>query len=121
MQGYLRLAFGDRCRADAFHGLNDIAGEFWVLHTLLCSIAAVLIFRRRFDALTVLLIGPSLSAILLAFEEDWTDPAWFTIIAVLCIGYLVGIPFTLAWLFVKWWVGRVLFGSDGTRPKEPPS
>ena len=75
VEWYLRLTFGHRSRADAFVGLNDIAGLFWVLHTLLCSIAAVLIFRRRFDALTVLIIGPNLSAILLAFEEDWSDPA----------------------------------------------
>lgn len=94
-QAWLCDKFGPYSRSDAFDGVNQIIGLFWRLHIALTVIAGMALFRRRYDVLTILLIGPSLAAILVGFEEDWSDPAWFTITGLLCLGYLAGIPVTL--------------------------
>lgn len=92
----LRALFGRYSRVDAFDGVNGIVGAFWCLHSVLSLIAAAALYRRRFDVLTVLLIGPALAALLLAFEEDWSDPAWFTIVGVTSIGEIVSSLVALA-------------------------
>jgi hypothetical protein len=98
--GWLWLT--DQYRSEVRFGrVGHVLVILWYFHSMLCAVAALAVYRRRFDVLAVLLIGPCLAGLLLGFEEKWSDPDWHVIFSVFSIGMIVGIPVTLAYWIVK--------------------
>ena len=92
----------DQYRSEVRFGRVDHVPEIlWSLHSMLCVVAALAVYRRRSDVLAVLLICPCLAGFLLGFEEKWSDPDWHVIFSVFSIGMIVGIPVTLGYWIVK--------------------
>jgi hypothetical protein len=110
VEQHLQLLFGKYSRPDAFDGLNNNAVIAWWIHTAVAGVTLAAVRCRRTDVLTVLLIGPSLAAIFLAFAEDWTDPAWFTIVSIVGIGASVGILVSLVYWPGKGVLNRLFMG-----------
>ena len=90
LEAFLRSTFGRFSRADAFEHVNDIAGTFWLMHSLLVLIAVAAARHRRPDVLAVLIIGPVIALSIGLLRQAWSDPNWFVIVAVCTIGWLVG-------------------------------
>jgi hypothetical protein len=77
---------------DAFRGLNVVLVEFWVTQTCLFGIAVAAVHWRRFDVLTVLVIGPVVGATIgVLAQGDLSDPDWCVMAGVCTIGWLVGV------------------------------
>lgn len=95
----LLLRLAPPSHPEAFDGINRIAYHFFGLHTVLSFIGWMAVTNRRNDVLLVLLVGPVLTIALNGATEDWSDPAWFTVVGVSGIGWLVGIiAATTYWL-----------------------
>jgi len=95
----LLLRIAPPSHPDAFDGINSIVYVFFGLHTVLSFVGWMAVTNRRKDVLLVLLVGPALTIALNGATQDWSDPAWFTIVAVSGIGWLVGIVVaTTNWL-----------------------
>ena len=77
---------------DAYDGVNPSTEPpaTTVALTWLCLTAGFLL-RRRTNELTAILLGPSITTILLLASEDSGDPNWHSIVAVTWIGCLVSL------------------------------
>jgi hypothetical protein len=96
-------------------GANSaVVGLFSVFHTLLCGVGVAAVFCRRFDVLTILPIGPGLAILFYVLEQGFSDPAWFTIVAMCSIGEIVGILVAL----VYWAANRMVRPSDSGTSRE---
>jgi hypothetical protein len=88
LEATLRGAVGRHARPDAFEHLNGISVRFWAAHTSLTLVAIAAARYRRSDVLGVLLVGPVIALIICVLSQDWSDPNWFTAVAVCTIGWL---------------------------------
>jgi hypothetical protein len=96
-------------------GANSaVVGLFSVFHTLLCGVGVAAVFCRRFDILTILPIGPGLAILFYVLEQGFSDPAWFTIVAMCSIGEMVAILVAL----VYWAANRMVTPSDAGTSRE---
>ena len=86
---YLQARFEPFCRADAFSGLNQVSGPFWMAHSLVVLIAVAANWFRRSDVFVVLLIGPALALMIGVAGQRWDDPNWVVVVGVCLIGWLV--------------------------------
>jgi hypothetical protein len=111
VESLLRSAFGHHVRPDAFRFLNQIAVPFWASYSIFASLAVVAAWRRRFDILLVLMIGPAIALLICVATQQWSDPNWYVMLAVCSIGWLVGTLVTGCY----WLATRRRWLDDGPR------
>jgi hypothetical protein len=88
-EAFLLGRFGRYSRSDAFVHLNPILPFFWFVHSSMLLMAIAAARSRRTDVLTVLLIGPVITLVFNLFYQEWSDPDWYDLVALLTIGWLV--------------------------------
>lgn len=87
-------------RGDAFDGVTTIMPLFTTFFGGTSVLAGFFIFSRRSHFLIPFAAGPSLATFAYLIMHGITDPAWFTLLALLTIGMLVGSPVTAIWAAV---------------------
>ena len=96
-------------RPDAFDGVNRLAhAPFTVLTIFWVSLVVAFVIGRCYRPLVALITGPVVASGMLVPFMDFSDPAWFTIGAVIAIGCFVGLLVSIAWSFVIALRGRQL-------------
>lgn len=88
-------------RQDAFNGVNGISTTFTVLLAVTSVLAMLLIVFHKSKFLLSLASGPMLAGLAYLVGYGFTDPAWFTLLALLSIGMLVSAPVTTAWVLLS--------------------
>jgi hypothetical protein len=84
-----------------FGPVSKILRVFSPLHTLLFVIAIAAVFFRRFDVVALLPFGPGVGLLYYVIAEGFSDPAWFTIVAICSIGEMVAIVVGLLYWAAK--------------------
>lgn len=98
---WMRNTFSDVARRDAFDGVNRIWFVFVVHVAVWCSITAVFVWVRAEKYIIPLLVGPfGLLAVYLSIE-GYSDPAWFTLLALSCIAMFVSGVVTVVWFLTR--------------------
>ena len=97
----LNSFLGLRSRPDAFGHIDRIAPLFWVDHCAWCVFISAAIFRGWRNVVVVLLIGPIFALVINAVNESWSDPAWFTIVAICTIGWSVSLVVAAAYWLLR--------------------
>ena len=87
-------------RSDAFDGVTNILPVFSTLFGITSLFGAFCIARQHAQYLIPLSVGPILAGMVYLIMHGVTDPAWFTLLALLTIGMLVGSPVTVVWMTV---------------------
>jgi len=100
LETWLAAEFRGFARPDAFEGVADIAPLFAVLFGVTSLLAAGLVVSRKASYLLTLAAGPLLAGLVYLVMHGVTDPAWFTLLALLVIGMLVGSPVTAVYVAV---------------------
>jgi hypothetical protein len=89
--------FGVRSRVDAFDGVrNGVGIIFLMIHTLWCALGIAASLKIRMAVATILLIGPAWMAAGL-LVQDWDDPAWFIVLSVSTVAWLVSMVVAVIW------------------------
>ncbi len=101
LETWLAAEFHGIARPDAFEGVADIAPLFAVLFGVISLLAAGLVVSRKASCLLMLAAGPLLAGLVYLVMHGVTDPAWFTLLALLVIGMLVGSPVTAVYVAVR--------------------
>jgi hypothetical protein len=94
LESMLAIRFQGVARPDAFDGVADIAPLFVVMFAVNSLLAACLVAFHKTPYLWTLAAGPLLAGLVYVVMHGVTDPAWFTLLALLTIGMLVGAPVT---------------------------
>jgi hypothetical protein len=100
LETWLASRFNGFARPDAFDGVADIAPLFAVVFAVTSLLAACLVAFHRTPYLSTLAAGPLLAGLVYVVMHSVNDPAWFTLLALLTIGMLVGAPVTAVHLAV---------------------
>ncbi|MAG93815.1 MAG: hypothetical protein CMJ48_08715 [Planctomycetaceae bacterium] len=87
-------------RADAFDSITRISTTFTALLGITSLFAAWLVVSHRSQYLLGLAVGPCCAILTYLISYGTSDPAWFTLLALLSIGMLVGSPVTGVWMRV---------------------
>jgi hypothetical protein len=96
LETWLAARLNGLARPDAFDGVADIAPLFAVLFAITSLLAACLVVSRKASYLLLLAAGPLLAGLVYVVTHGVTDPAWFTLLALLSIGMLLSSPVTAA-------------------------
>ena len=89
-------------RPDAFDGVTRISPLFAALFGVTSLLAAFLVVSRKSQYLLPLAAGPLLTSLVYLVTHGVTDPSWWSLLALLGIGMLVGSPVTAAWVVLSW-------------------
>jgi hypothetical protein len=81
--------------------MNDLVVQFTLVAATWLFAGLCIAVSGRFKQLAAMVTGPAVAGVILAISQDWGDPAWFTIGAVVMIGLLVGTIVASAWLFLE--------------------
>lgn len=84
-------------RPDAFDGVARIAPLFTGFFGFTSLLAAYLILSHRAQNVVFLAVGPCLGGLVYLAIYGVTDPAWFTLLALMSVGMLAATLVTLAW------------------------
>lgn len=96
LESWLSARFDGVARPDGFDGVNKITTLFSVSFTGTSFFAACLILCRKLRYVLALAAGPVLAGLGYLVMHGVTDPAWFTLLALLSIGMLLSSPVTAA-------------------------
>ena len=88
-------------RRDAFNGVTNIMPLFSVLFAGTSLLAAFCVCRQLPQFLISLTAGPMLASLVYLIIHGFSDPAWFTLLALLTIGMLVGSSVTAVWVMLR--------------------
>lgn len=97
LETWLTHQTGEFFRKDAFESVNEASPVFAVTLAFTSFFAMYLVLAHRSAFLLPLAAGPLLAAIVYLATYGITDPAWFTLFALMSIGMLVATPVTFMW------------------------
>lgn len=97
LEEWLRLRF-PAARPDAFEFVNRFtAPPFTIVILVWLAMTVGFGLANRYASLAVLAFGPVIAAVFVVSFTDFSDPAWYTIGAVVAIGCIVGIGVSVSW------------------------
>ncbi len=100
-------------RADAFDSVNRLArAPFTVLSLCWVAFGGVFAILRQYKPLIALICGPLIAAAMITPFVEFSDPAWFSICAVILIGCFVGLVVSVVWCVVIAFAHRQLTPVD---------
>ena len=88
-------------RRDAFNGVNRIWFVFVLLTAVWCMTSTVLVWMKAEKFLISLLAGPFGLLTVYFSIEGFSDPAWFTLLALSSIAMFVSIVVTVGWVVMR--------------------